>query len=204
MDLFSSILTELESIKLNMVDADIEYFPSFFTQSESNRLYKSLLKNIAWQQDTIRFYGKEIPLPRLTAWYGETDKSYTYSGIPMKPLAWTDELLEIKYRIEEIACVEFSSVLLNLYRTGNDSVAWHADDEKELGHNPIIGSVSFGAARTFQFKHIENPNLKEKIELQNGSFLLMRGETQHNWLHQIPKTTKPLQPRINLTFRIIR
>ena len=204
MDLFSSISKEPQSIKLNMIDADVEYFPSLFSKAESDKFYKLLMEKILWQQDFIKFYGKEMPIPRLTAWYGETDKPYTYSGIPMKPHYWSDDLLEIKKRIELVTGVEFTSVLLNQYRTGNDSVSWHADDEKELGRNPIIGSVSFGAVRTFQFKHKENKELKDKIELQHGSFLLMKGETQHHWLHQIPKTSKPLQPRINLTFRIIR
>ena len=160
MTLFSSTATEiqeLESLKLDIPNADIEYFPSYFTKNESDRLYKSLLENIPWQQDTIKMYGKEIPLPRLTAWFGDADKKYTYSGIQMKPHCWTDELLEIKFRIEEVACVQFSSVLLNLYRTGKDSVAWHSDDEKELKCNPIIGSVSFGAVRPFQLKHKNDP-----------------------------------------------
>lgn len=200
----TTMLIELESIPLNLVDADIEYYPTFFNPNESDRFYQSLLKNTLWQQETMKFYGKAMPIPRLTAWYGDSNKPYTYSGIQLNPHAWTNELLEIKYHIEEIAGVSFSSVLLNLYRTGNDSVAWHADDEKELGTNPVIASVSFGATRTFQFKHKTNAALKAKIELQHGSFLLMQGATQHHWLHQIPKTAKPIQPRINLTFRTIR
>ncbi len=212
MNLFSSMpevldefeSRELESMKLNLPDADVEYFPDFFTKEESDRFYKSLLKNTPWQQDSIKFYGKEIPLPRLTAWFGAEDMDYSYSGIQMKPHPWTDELLEIKFRVEEIACVDFTSVLLNLYRTGSDGVSWHADDEKELGANPVIGSVSFGATRSFQLKNKENPELKAKLELEHGSFLLMQGETQHHWLHQVPKTSKDVQPRINLTFRIIQ
>lgn len=204
MDLFSLQMQDAPTNKLGMVNAEVEYYPSFFSKRESDKFYKILLENILWQQDYITFYGKTMPIPRLTAWYGETDKPYTYSGIPMKPHFWSSELLDIKNRIEEKAGVKFTSVLINQYRTGNDSVAWHADDEPELGKNPIIGSVSFGATRSFQFKHKEHPELKEKIELQHGSFLLMKGETQHHWLHQIPKTSKQLPPRINLTFRIIK
>lgn len=208
MNLFAAaplnMITELETLPLRMVNAEVEYYPTFFTKNESDRFYQFLLKNIAWQQETIQLYGKSIPIPRLTAWYGDTNKPYTYSGIQLNPRAWTDELAEIKYHVEEIAGVSFSSVLLNLYRTGNDSVAWHADDEKELGLNPVIASVSFGATRSFQFKHKTHPAWKAKIELQHGSLLVMQGATQHHWLHQIPKTAKPIPPRINLTFRTIR
>jgi alkylated DNA repair dioxygenase AlkB len=121
----------------------------------------------------------------------------------MKPHKWNNDLLIIKEKIEKIAKVNFNSVLLNLYRNGADSVAWHADDEPELGINPVIASVSFGETRIFQFKHQENQALKSQIALENGSLLLMQDTTQHKWLHQIPKTTKILKPRINLTFRII-
>ena len=148
-------------------------------------------------------YGKEIDLPRLTAWYGDEGKNYSYSGIKVVPMKWTPTLLEIKSKIELVSGVIFNSVLLNYYRTGKDSVSWHSDDEPELGKNPPIGSVSFGAKRPFQLKHIENKNLKGTVELTNGSFLLMKGPTQHFWQHQIPKTTKQIGERINLTFRII-
>jgi alkylated DNA repair dioxygenase AlkB len=195
--------TNSKIIKLNMPDADISYFPNFFSFEESKLLYHNLTEKIKWQQDFIKIYGKTIPLPRLTAWYGETEKNYTYSGILMKPHKWNNDLLIIKEKIEKIAKVNFNSVLLNLYRNGADSVAWHADDEPELGINPVIASVSFGETRIFQFKHQENQALKSQIALENGSLLLMQDTTQHKWLHQIPKTTKILKPRINLTFRII-
>lgn len=201
MTLFSD--TDSKKIKLDMPDADINYFPNFFSLEESKLLYQNLTEKIKWQQDFIKIYGKTIPLPRLTAWYGETEKNYTYSGILMKPHKWNNDLLRIKEKIEAIAKVNFNSVLLNLYRNGADSVAWHADDEPELGINPVIASVSFGETRIFQFKHQENQALKSQIALENGSLLLMQGTTQHKWLHQIPKTTKILKPRINLTFRII-
>ncbi|MGZ4044594.1 MAG: alpha-ketoglutarate-dependent dioxygenase AlkB family protein, partial [Bacteroidia bacterium] len=151
------------------------------------------------------FYGKMIDLPRLTAWYGENDKPYKYSGIPMNPHPWTSDLLRIKEKIEKEAGTEFSSVLLNLYRKGQDSVNWHSDDEKELGTNPVIGSVSFGETRVFQLKHKYDTKLKKiDIPLTHGSFLLMKGTTQHYWQHQIPKTTREIKPRINLTFRVIK
>lgn len=184
-------------------DGEVLFFPNYFNKADSDRLFKSLTDKILWQQDQIKFFGKMIDLPRLTAWYGENDLPYTYSGIPMKPHSWTPDLLEIKNKIEKEAKVNFSSVLLNLYRDGKDSVAWHCDDEKELGINPVIGSVSFGATRTFKFRHLQD-KIVEKVELTHGSFVLMQGETQHKWEHEIPKTSKTLTPRINLTFRVIK
>ena len=151
-------------------------------------------------------YGKENPVPRLEAWYGDSGKSYAYSGIRMEPNSWTPELQEIKKAIETESEIKFNSVLINYYRDGQDRVAWHSDDEKELGKNPVIGSVSLGAERTFKLrhKHYKTNELKKSIILKNGSFLLMEGTTQHHWMHEIPRTAKPIGPRINLTFRVIQ
>jgi alkylated DNA repair dioxygenase AlkB len=209
MDLFSQtdLFGSTESTKtkkFDLPDADVTLFEGFFTKQESERLYKDLTEKILWQQDQIRFYGQMIDLPRLTAWYGENNKPYTYSGIPMNPHPWTEDLLFIKNRIEKEAGVIFTSVLLNLYRKGKDSVNWHSDDEKELGQNPVIGSVSFGETRPFQLRHLTRKDLnKVDIPLTTGSFLLMKGTTQHFWEHQIPKTTRDIKSRINLTFRVI-
>ena len=187
-----------------MPNGEVVMYHNFFNKVESDRLFQELLSGVKWRQDKIKFYGKEIDLPRLTAWYGDDGKSYKYSGIYMNPDDWTHTLLTIKRRIEEVAGVKFNSVLINLYRNGQDSVSWHSDDESELGKNPIIGSVSFGEARRFQFKHKTNKSLdKVEIALTHGSFLIMKGSTQHFWKHQIPKTSKPLRERINLTFRIV-
>lgn len=153
----------------------------------------------------MKLFGKEIDLPRLTAWYGDDGKSYTFSGIPMSPNAWTPVLLFIKERIEKVAEVEFNSVLLNLYRNEKDSISWHSDDEPELGKNPIIASVSFGEVRRFHLRHKLNKSLdKIGINLTLGSLLIMKGSTQQFWQHQILKTSKSLNKRINLTFRIIK
>jgi len=184
-------------------DGEVLFFPNYFNKADSDRLFKSLTDNILWQQDQIRFFGKMIDIPCLTDWYGENDLTYTYTVILMKPHSRTPDLLEIKNKIEKEAKVTFSSVLLNFYRDGKDSVAWHCDDEKELGINPVIGSVSFGATRTFKFRHLQD-KIVEKVELTNGSFVLMQGETQHKWEHEIPKASKILTPRINLTFRVIK
>ena len=151
----------------------------------------------------MKLYGKEINLPRKTAWYGDMDKSYTFSGIHLNPEPWTPTLLQVKERIEDVAKVQFNSVLLNLYRHGNDGISWHTDEEPELGENPIIGSVSLGGTRRFMFRHRQDKDIRAEVELTDGSFLLMAGETQHFWQHQIPKTSRQVEPRINLTFRVI-
>lgn len=192
-----------DAIPLELPDADITYFPSFFDKIEADKIYTELLKNTDWQQDKITIYGKIYLQPRLTALYGNDGKPYSYSNIKMQPRHWTVLLQKIKFHIESISDTNFTTVLLNYYRNGNDSNGWHADDEKELGINPVIASVSFGAERVFQLKHNSDKSLKKSIVLEHGSLLIMKGTTQHYWKHQIPKTSKPVKPRINLTFRFI-
>jgi len=179
------------------------FYQNFFSKTESDSLLKGLRNNILWKQESMNMYGKKIDFPRLTAWYGNNDKSYSFSGITLQPLLWTNEINTIKYKIESVAKTIFNSVLLNLYRDGNDSISWHTDAEKELGINPIIASVNFGATRKFQLRHIKT-KAKLEIELTHGSLLIMQGELQHFWQHQVPKTSKPVGERINLTFRVIK
>jgi alkylated DNA repair dioxygenase AlkB len=179
------------------------FFPSFFDKEESDAYYQHLLTDIEWKQEPIKIFGKEIMQPRLTSWYGDSGKPYSYSGITMRPNQWTQPLLTIKRRIEAVAGVTFTGALLNQYRDGRDSMGWHRDNEKELGINPVIGSVSFGAGRKFQFRNYKDKKLTRSIELTHGSFLLMKGETQHHWEHQVPKTSIQKGIRINLTFRVI-
>ena len=193
-----------EEIKLNLPDSDISYFPNFFSEVEALAFYNSILNETNWQQDDITLFGKTYAQPRLTALFANNKKPYSYSNITMHPNAFTETILKIKIKIETITKERFTTCLANLYRDGNDSNGWHADDEKELGINPVIASVTFGAARYFNLKHKNNKTLKQKLLLENGSLLLMQGETQHQWLHQIAKTKKEVTPRINLTFRIIR
>ena len=193
-----------ECIHYKPLDGKFDYYPHFFSIEESDIYLKYLLNNILWKQDYIKMYGKEHPIPRLTSWFGDEGKGYTYSGIEMKPNNWTKELLSIKSKIEEKVEITFNSLLLNLYKDGNDSVAWHADDEKELGEDVIIASVSFGEKRDFQLKHkIDTSVEKINIPLEHGSLLLMFPPTQENWLHQLPRRKKVNKPRINLTFRKI-
>jgi len=188
---------------LSMPNAEVTFYRNFFDSQESDRIFEILRDEINWRQDKMKLYGKDINLPRKTAWYGDMDKSYTFSGIHLNPEPWTPTLLEVKERIEDVAGVEFNSVLLNLYRHGNDGISWHTDEEPELGENPVIGSVSFGGTRKLMFRHRQDKDIKAEVELTDGSFLLMAGETQHFWQHQIPKTSRHVEPRINLTFRVI-
>jgi alkylated DNA repair dioxygenase AlkB len=183
---------------------NVEFFSYFFSQQESTVLFSQLQNETLWQQRYLTIYGKTFPEPRLTAWYGNEGKNYSYSGIKLNPLPWTPLLLSIKARVDDVARLTFNSVLLNLYRDGRDSNGWHQDNEPELGKNPVIASVSFGAVRRFQMRHKTRKDLdKLDIELPHGSLLLMAGVTQHHWQHQIPKTAKPVGARINLTFRVI-
>jgi alkylated DNA repair dioxygenase AlkB len=185
-------------------DGQVFHYPSFFDREESDMIFQRLTDEVQWKQEEITIYGKTMNIPRLTAWYGDTNKQYTYSGIPMEPNPWTELLLWIKECVESETGVVFTSVLLNMYRNGSDSVAWHSDDEPELGDNPTIASLSFGATRTFRFRHLENKKLIESMELQHGSLVIMQGETQHHWEHEVPKSTKnAIRGRINLTFRVI-
>ncbi|MFD2246565.1 alpha-ketoglutarate-dependent dioxygenase AlkB family protein [Pontibacter ruber] len=187
-------------VQLDMPDAEVYYAPVFFTKQESDVYFEQLQQSINWQQEEIRMFGKQLPLPRLTAWYG--DKGYTYSGLYNAPQPWLPVLLQLKERVEQASGHTYNSVLLNYYRSGQDSMGWHSDDEKELGRKPGIASLSFGGERTFAFRHRFRKEIKAvKITLQHGSLLLMQGPTQHFWQHQIPKTSRTTEPRINLTFR---
>lgn len=194
----------MRPVPLQLPDADIAFYPVFFNQQESDRLLTELTQTIDWRQDWITIYGRSLPQPRLTAWYADPGKSYTYSGITMVPAAWTPLLLELKTNVEAVSGVAFNSVLLNLYRDGQDSMGWHSDDEAELGPNPVIASFSLGGTRRFMLRHRQQRSLKHQLELTSGSLLLMQASTQHYWQHQIPKTKRPVAPRINLTFRVIR
>ncbi|MDC6390063.1 alpha-ketoglutarate-dependent dioxygenase AlkB [Maribacter sp. PR1] len=188
---------------LALPDCDIIYYPHFLEEQVADSYFKLLRSETPWQQDDIKVFGKVYPQPRLTALYANNSKPYSYSNITMKPQRFTKSLLELKSKIEYYHSYNFTTCLLNLYRDGKDSNGWHADDEKELGRHPIIASLSLGAERMFHLKHNIKPHLKHKMALEHGSLLLMQGETQHMWKHQIPKTAKQVGERINLTFRII-
>lgn len=193
----------LDPERIERPDAELLFWPQFYTALDAQNLFEQLMKTVAWEEKTILMYGKQVTVPRLSAWYADTHKSYTYSGNTHTPIEWTSELRSLKKELEDRTGDKFNSVLCNLYRNGNDSVSWHSDDEIELGKNPAIASLSFGEIRTFKFRRIDDHQQKFDIELPSGSCLLMRGTTQHAWQHQIAKTSKPLNARINLTFRLI-
>jgi alkylated DNA repair dioxygenase AlkB len=190
-------------IKFDLPEAAIELHEHFFNAQESASIMQALITEIDWQQYQIKIFGKTLDQPRLTAYYGEDHPYYAYSNIKLQPIPFTPILLSIKNKIETLTSYQFNGVLLNYYRNGDDSMGWHADDEKELGTNPVIASLSFGASRTFQMHHrFQKSTAKQSIILNDASLLVMHGETQHFWKHQIPKQ-KNKGPRINLTFRKI-
>ncbi len=199
MDLFSA-----EKQHLILPNAELLYVPDAFTKEESDNYLESLMTETNWRQDDITVFGKTYKQPRLTALYGESETPYSYSNIVMHPEPFTKTLSTIKAKVEAITEEHFNALLLNLYRHGNDSNGWHADNEKELGKNPIIASVSFGETRPFHFKHRTLNEQRYKLPLEHGSLLLMKGEMQHHWLHQIAKTKREIKPRINLTFRNLK
>lgn len=193
-------------------DRSLEYFQendsldwktTKWREVEDDSLDKLNFYNAEWKHDKIRMYGKMIPLPRLTSWYGDPGNNYTYSGIKSEPNPWNKGLAYIKREVEKVAKVNFNSVLLNWYRDGEDYLNWHADDEKELGVNPVIASVNFGESRDFVLRRNDDQSIKIVIPLGHGTLLIMRGETQHFWQHSVPKRKNVKGSRINLTFRNI-
>jgi alkylated DNA repair dioxygenase AlkB len=189
--------------QLGLPDSDIRYCPGFIPDRQADILFRELRSAVQWQQDPITLFGKTYMQPRLTAFLGEGGKTYSYSGITMKPAPFPPALSALRQKVEMLCDTHFNTCLLNLYRDGRDSNGWHSDDEKELGSNPPIASVSLGQARYFHLRHRKKKSPTHKIELGNGSLLLMLGPTQHFWQHQIPKSKCELGERINLTFRRI-
>lgn len=179
----------------------LEYHADFISRTESDGILKKLIQHTPWQQRIVKMYDKEVITPRLTAWYGDADQiDYTSVG-KSQPLAWTPELLALKKKVEHVAGIGFNSVLLNYYRDGRDSVAWHSDNETIMGSDPIIASLSFGEVRSFDIRLKTNHTEKYSIRLEHGALLLMKGDLQTKWEHRIAKSTQAMQGRINLTFR---
>jgi len=183
-------------------DGTVNYYGKLMTFQEANHYLEVLLNAIEWKNDEAIIFGKRIITKRKVAWYGGQPFSYTYSNITKSALPWTKELLELKALIEEKTGETFNSCLLNLYHNGEEGMAWHSDAEKDLKKNGAIGSLSFGAERKFAFKHKETKETVSII-LEHGSLLVMKDETQTNWLHRLPPTKMVSKPRVNLTFRTI-
>lgn len=191
-------------LRYELGNATIAEYPYAFAQAQSTKLLQDLLEQIPWRQETLKIAGRVIPVPRLQCWMGDHESQYGYSGLRLKPLPWNPLVNEIRQRVQSLSAIEFNSVLINHYRNGQDSVAWHADDEPELGPDPIIASISFGAERVFQLKNKPaNESAKFQLLLRSGSMLVMGSGLQENWLHQLPKVKDLNAPRINLTFRNI-
>lgn len=196
MELFSK-----ESIvNLLPYEGEVLYYGKILTSSESRHYLERMLADIAWKNDEAVIFGKHLFTKRKAAWYGDKNYSYTYSNTTKQALPWTRELLELKKRTEEFCAHTFNSCLLNLYHSGDEGMAWHSDDEKALGLNSAIGSLSLGAERKFSFKH-KRTKQTISLVLEHGSLLVMKGTTQTHWLHRLPPTKKIMVPRVNLTFR---
>jgi alkylated DNA repair dioxygenase AlkB len=200
MDLFSNSIDE--TTNLLPKDGIVNYFGKLLSRKASDHYFDRLLEDIRWKNDEAIILGKHIITKRKVAWYGDSNYAYTYSNITRQALIWTKELLELKALVEERTETVFNSCLLNLYHNGDEGMAWHSDDEKSLGVNTIIASLSFGAERKFVFKH-KRTGEKVGLILESGSLLVMKGTTQTHWLHRLPPTKLVSKPRINLTFRTI-
>jgi len=191
-----------KNINLLPAGGIVNYFGKVMTQAEADQYLESLLTNIEWKNDEAVIFGRHIVTKRKVAWYGDNEFSYTYSNVTREALAWTPELLKLKKIVEEHTGETYNSCLLNLYHNGEEGMAYHSDGEKDLKKNGAIASLSFGAERTFAFRH---KITKERISiiLEHGSLLVMKGETQTNWLHRLPPTKRVQTTRVNLTFRTI-
>ena len=188
----------------NIIPYDGELFliRAFYKQAEADTLMIKLSSELDWQQEDIIIAGKSVRVPRLMCWYSEPGAVYRYSGVSHAPVPLIKSLTRIQQQVQNYCQHGFNSVLGNLYRNGDDSMGWHADNEKELGINPIIASLSFGEQRLFKMRHNKTKEFLD-LQLQHGDLLLMSGALQHHWRHCLPKTRKSKQPRINLTFRQI-
>jgi alkylated DNA repair dioxygenase AlkB len=189
---------------LHIPDAELRYWPRIDLGSPVDRVLQALIDQTPWRTEVITLWGQQHRQPRLSAWFGDPGAHYTYSGLALDPLPWTDLLSDIRGRVEALAEASFNSVLMNYYRDHRDSMGMHSDDEPELGRNPVIASLSLGEQRTFVLKHKLRKDLKPVgVVLESGSLLLMQGATQHHWKHGINKLSRPCGPRLNLTFRYV-
>lgn len=189
---------------IDLQDGELVYDTNFLSSAEADNLLHTLTEEVNWRQDRIHLFGKEHPIPRLQSFQGDPGISYLYSNLKLDAESWHPALKQLKNDLVEPCGTMFNAVLLNLYRNGQDSMGWHSDDELELGQNPIIASISLGEERRFLLRRKDDHSIKREIVLEHGSLLVMRGTLQHFWQHSVPRTQKPREPRINLTFRYVR
>lgn len=225
-DYAAHIHADGKGVVIDVPDGRLYYAPHYFDSAFSDETLQTLLacddidymthdwhqerdinqlpfQHIQWQHDSVSMFGKTHDLPRLSAWYGDNNKPYTYSGITLQPKAWNTVLLGLRDALIPVCKRTFNSVLLNWYRSGEDHISWHTDAEPELGKNPLIASVNFGASRRFLLRRKEEHSIKLEIPLHHGSVLVMAGALQHHWQHSVPKQKKVKDNRVNLTFRTI-
>jgi len=202
LDLFSE--SHLSMVRLEQQRGQLDCFPNWIADFEADELFREFSEQLQWAQPELNVYGRSVRTPRLVAWYGDAGATYQYSGALHKPLPWHSRLLQLKQRLEQQFELTLNSVLANFYRNGEDSMGWHSDNEKELGTEPVICSISLGQPRYFDYRLIQQPKEKHRIELGHGSLLIMRGKFQQWWQHQIPKQKRLQNGRINLTYRLIK
>jgi alkylated DNA repair dioxygenase AlkB len=183
-------------------DGKVYYYGKILNSRSASQIFDLLMKNVLWKNDEVIIFGKHITTKRKAAWYGDSDYLYTYSNSTKQALPWTEELSWLRQIIKELIGTKFNSCLLNLYHNGNEGMGWHSDDEKSLGKNNTIASLSLGAERNFLFKHKQTKQIVSLV-LEHGSLLVMKDATQSNWLHSLPKSKNVIDSRINLTFRTI-
>ncbi|MEE4244779.1 MAG: alpha-ketoglutarate-dependent dioxygenase AlkB [Kangiellaceae bacterium] len=201
-DLFAAEPSDQSTYRTLLADCDqVGAYPTLLADS-AETLFQQLTDDINWQSETIVMYGRKVTVPRLVAWYGDKGASYRYSGVIHHPLPWIEPLSLIRRQLEQVTGARFNSVLANLYRDGHDYMGWHSDNESELGTEPTIASVSLGGPRFFDFRNNQSQD-KYRVELVPGSVLVMKGQFQQQWQHQVPKQLRVTQPRINLTYRFI-
>lgn len=190
--------------RIDLPGAELHLLPGWLGEAEADALLEALREQTAWETHRIRIFGKEHDSPRLSCWIGDPGASYVYSRVRFEPRPWPEALAALRPRIDAASGVAMNSVLANLYRSGQDAMGWHSDDEPELGARPMIASLSLGGTRRFRFRHRRDHSKTFTMDLPHGSLLLMSGDTQANWQHALPRTARPVAPRLNLTFRRIQ
>lgn len=181
--------------------ADLWFAPDWMPSGQADALFEALREGVEWETHRIRLFGREVDSPRLSCWIGDAGTAYTYSGTRFEPRPWPSPLLEVRRRLSRELDCGFNSALANRYRDGRDYMGWHSDNEAALGQRPVIASLSLGATRRFVLKHRHDASRKREILLPHGSLLVMRGDTQQNYRHALPRTASTVGERINLTFR---
>lgn len=189
--------------RIDLPAADLCFDPGFLAADAATAAFNELDAEIRWEQHHVSLFGRDVPAPRMSCWIGDSDASYTYSRTRFEPRPWPSSVLQVKQRVEAVVAARFNGVLANRYRDGGDCMGWHADDEPELGPQPLIASLSVGGSRRFLLRSRSHPRNRLELLLSHGSLLVMRGDTQTHYQHAVPRTAKLCLPRINLTFRQI-